>query len=284
MATTINFPGGATGSYGPSWWNNAGYFAQQDSVGFPNSSSGIRVNLDGKYVVKVSGIGVDRLSGPAAVYIVYGGSLYGSGSTILSSTNPSTACSVRVVNTGGTRVEFYRSGNSPSVKLYTSGGGLDYDWGGALSGYWVYYTVPSAPANISTSLSGTTVAVSCGASASDGGEAIDAYAVQRRDSIDGITWSAWGSTNTMTSRAYTYTNLTPGKYHQFRCYSVNAAGNSSAVTSSSIFVSAMTRYSGTAFTAIDMLKKYDGSAWNNITSVKRYDGTTWQSVDLTGIN
>lgn len=284
MTTAILFPGGTTGNFGPSFWNDSGWFAQQDEVAFPNASSGIRVNLDGKYAIKVAGILPDRLAGPAAVYIVYGGSLYGSGSTILSSTNPSTSCSVRIVNTGGTRVEFYRINSGTPVRLYTPAGALNFSWGGSLSGYWAYYTVPSAPASITATLSGTSVAVSCNASASDGGNAITSYAVQRRESTNNSTWGAWTATTTMTNRAYTYTNLTPGKYYQFRTYAINGAGNSSAATSSSVFIAAMTRYNGTSFSVLDNLKRYDGSAWQNITQVKRWNGTSWVSIDLTGIN
>jgi hypothetical protein len=87
-----------------------------------------------------------------------------------------------------------------------------------------------------------------------------------------------------TTLSHTYTNLTPGRYHQFRQFAFNTAGFGSAATSTSVFITAMTRYVGPSFTVLSKLKKYDGSAWQNITQARRWNGTSWVAIDITGTN
>ena len=165
--------------------------------------------------------------------------------------------------------------------------GGDYGaYSGRLAGTWSWNTVPSAPASISRTLNGTSIIVTRTNSASDGGSTIADYRVQRRESTDGTTWGSWGDTVALatTALSHTYANLTPGRYHQFRQFASNNAGFSSAATSTSVFITAMTRYTGTAFTVLSKLRKYDGAAWQNITQVRRWNGTSWAAIDITGIN
>jgi hypothetical protein len=286
---TINFPGGAVGNFGPSFFLDTNDYIQQALVGFPNAASGVRINIDGNYAIRVDSISPDRLTGTNSVAIGYAGVLRGVGSIILSSTNPATTCDVRVTKTGGTQTTFRRDNVTTNAVVHYRGRdgftGGDYGaFSGRLAGTWAWSTVPSAPASISTNLSGTNVTVTRTDSADNGGSAIIDYRVQRRESTNGITFGSWTDTVVMSSATHTYTNLTPARYYQFRVYSRNNAGNSSARTSGTIFVAAITRYTGTAFAVLSKLRKYDGAAWQNITQVRRWNGTSWVAIDITGIN
>jgi len=287
---TIDFPGGAIGNFGPSFFLDTNDFIQQELVGFPNAAAGARVNIDGNYAIRVASISPDRLTGTNSKAIVYANVLHGEGAIILSSTNPATTCAVRVTKTGGTETTFRRDNVSTNAVIhYRYDGYTGGDYGaflGRLSGSWVWTTVPSAPASISRTLNGTSVTVTRTNSAADGGAAIANYRVQRRESTDGTTWGAWGGTEVLatTTLSHTYTNLTPGRYHQFRMFAFNTAGFGSAATSTAVFITAITRYVGPSFTVLSKLRKYDGSAWQNITQVRRWNGTSWVAIDITGVN
>jgi hypothetical protein len=288
---TIDFPGGAIGNFGPSFFLDTNDYIQQELVGFPNAAAGARVNIDGNYAIRVASISPDRLTGTNSVAIVYAGVLRGVGSVILSSTNPATTCAVRVTKTGGSSTTFRRDNVSTNAVVHYRGrdGFTGGDYGaypGRLSGSWIWNTVPSAPASISTSLSGTNVTVTRGNSSDNGGATITGYTLQRRESTNGTSFGSWGnnvslSTSTLT---HTYTNLTPARYYQFRVYANNNAGSSQTRTSGTIFVAAITRFTGTAFTVLSKLRKHDGSNWQNVTQVRRWNGTSWVTIDITGIN
>lgn len=285
MATTINFPGGATAGT-TSFITSAGFFLAQNDVAFPLPASGVRRNLDNNYIVRINSISPANLSGASyAVVLNYGGVDYGAGTILTFSSLTFGLCQIRVYNYSGT-LNFGRSSSvGPGVLVYrTSTGALFDSFGTAMSGTWSWNTVPSAPASISTSLSGTSVTVTRTNSSSDGGSTITGYRVQRRESTNGTTWGSWGNTVTMSTTSHTYTGLTPARYYQFRVYAINNAGNSLAATSSTVFVAAITRYTGTAFTVLTKLRKYDGADWQNITQAKRWNGTSWVTIDITGIN
>jgi hypothetical protein len=287
---TIDFPGGAIGNFGPSFFLDTNDYIQQALVGFPNAAAGARVNLSGNYAIRVASISPDRLTGTNSVAIGYGGVLHGAGAIIFSATNPATTCDVRVTKTGGSSTTFRRDNVSTNAVVHYRGrdGFTGGDYGafpGRLSGSWVWTTVPSAPASISTSLSGTNVAVTRGNSAADGGDTISGYTLQRRESTDGTNFGSWGNNvNVTATLTHTYTNLTPARYYQFRVYANNNAGSSAARTSGTIFVAAITRFTGTAFAVLSKLRKHDGSNWQNITQVRRWNGTSWATIDITGIN
>jgi hypothetical protein len=150
---------------------------------------------------------------------------------------------------------------------------------GGFQGTFFWYTVPTAPGSIALSKTGRNVTVTATGSSSDGGEGISSYQVQYRTSSDGMTYGAWGNTQTLSSLSYTYTNLTPALFYQFRVYANNPAGSSAATTSSALFVSAGgRRWDGTAWVASTTSKRWNGSAWVDLTVAKRWNGTAW--VDL----
>jgi hypothetical protein len=154
-----------------------------------------------------------------------------------------------------------------------------FTWSGGFQGTFFWYTVATAPGSISLNKVGRNVTVTATGSSSNGGEGISSYRVQYRTSTDGVTFGAWGNTQTLSSLSYTYTNLTPALFYQFRVYAVNPAGNSAARTSSNLFVSAGgRRWNGTAWVASTTSKRWNGSAWVDLTVAKRWSGSAW--VDL----
>ena len=273
----INFPGGATATF-EAFFDTTNWYAQQTGVGFPDANK----DLSGNYPVLITNIGVNGLSGSAKVRLRFGDTDYAEGATVLAGASNGN-CSIRIYKNGSNRVYFNRTSSSstPAVKLYTSSDTLNFTWGGQMAGNWDYALVPTAPTNVQVSVSGISVSVSYTASSSDGDSAITSYVRQYSSSSDNVTFGPWT----------TFTNgssLPPGKYYKFRVYSVNAVGNSDAGLSSTIFLSSLLRYTGSAWQAItgtsgSYLKRYDDTptaGWKDITSIKRYNGSTWDIIDF----
>jgi hypothetical protein len=129
------------------------------------------------------------------------------------------------------------------------------------------------------SKTGRNVTVTATGSSSNGGESISSYQVQYRTSSDGVTYGAYGSTQTLSSLSHTYNNLTPALFYQFRVYANNPAGASAATVSSPLFVSAGgRRWDGSNWVASTTSKRWNGSAWVDLTVAKRWNGSAW--VDL----
>lgn len=290
MVFTVTFPGGASHSLFP-FITDPGFYLEQGSVGFPTSSSGVRRNLDNNYAVRINSVSPSYISSASYETVLnYGGTNFWPGNVLTFASNPSSTCSVRVYNYSGTITFGATSSGWPPVYVYRSSTGALFDDFTSplrvMAGTWTWNTVPSAPASISTTTNGTSVTVTRTNSASDGGSAISGYRVQRRESTNGTTWGSWGNVVSLSTSAlsHTYTGLTPARYYQFRQYAVNNAGNSLAATSSTVFIAAITRYTGTAFSVLTRLRKYNGTDWQNITQARRWNGTSWQTIDLTGIN
>lgn len=158
---------------------------------------------------------------------------------------------------------------SPNVFTFTGG----------FQGTFSWYTVATAPASITVARTGRNVLVTATASASNGGNAISSYRAEFRSSSDGVTFGAFGNTQTLSSFQYTYTNLTPALFYEFRVFAVNEAGSSAATVSSALFVPAGgKRWDGSAWVATSLAKRWDGSEWVDIQTAKRWDGSAW--VDL----
>jgi hypothetical protein len=180
----------------------------------------------------------------------------------------------------GTRIYWTRyTGATGSFVAEGSGGSgwTDSSMNGTIS----WSTVPTAPGAPSASRTGRDVTVTASSgSSSNGGATISSYRVQYRSSSDGgSTWGAWGSEQTLSSLAYTYTGLTASLTYQFRVYANNVRGSSAATTSSNLFVPAGgKRYDGAAFVSTTMAKRWTGSAWTDLTIAKRWSGSAW--VDL----
>lgn len=285
MPTSITLPGGVTGGFGPALGvNSYSFYTDQYSVTFPNATAGVRKNLSGTYIVRVHAVSPDRLTGGPIVGINYGGANYYPGETISSATNPSTSCQLRVFF-NGTQPSWYRNndGLGRCTDNNISTGAVVYTYPGSIAGTWSWATVPATPTSISTSTSGTSVTVTRGTSSSDASYPVTSYTVQRRESSDGVNFGSWSNSASMPSSTYTYTGLTAAKYYQFRVYATNSIGTSEAVASSTTFIAAVTRYSGTAFVLLSKLKRHNGTSWTNITSAKRWNGTAWQTIDISSI-
>jgi hypothetical protein len=286
MPTSITLPGGATGTLGPAQLtNSSSFYTLQTNVGFPTSSNNVRRNLDNNYVVKIHAISPDRLTGSPLVQLAYGGSLYSSGSSIISSSNPSGTASVKI-SFNGTQPTCYRNGDNSGTftDRRVSNDAIAFTYGGSMAGTWSWYTVPTTPSSISVSVNGTTATITRGTSTSDASYPVTSYTLQRRQSSDGTTFGSWATVVSSMGTSYTNTGLTPAQYYQYRVYANNNAGTSQAVTSSTVFIAALTIFKETAFAVPTNLKKYDGSSWVSLTSgLYRYDGTTWIKIDTTGI-
>ena len=285
---TITLPGGLTASLAQSrgGLTEENYLVQRN-VPFPLPADGVRRNLDNNYAVRIHDVGVVGFEYEYVfLYVNYNEGNYGSGSILTFSSLTVGSCQIIVsafANGGG----FYLAASGqPGVDYYFSY--YPYFLGTdekPIAGSWSWNTVPTAP-SISTLLNGTNVTVTRGNSTSDNLGPITGYRVQRRESTDGSTWGSWGNTITQSTSTFshTYTDLTPGKYYQFRAYAVNNAGNSEASTSGIILIPSIAKYTGTIFTGVSSLKRYNGSAWQNITQARRWNGTSWVTMNLDGIN
>ena len=229
---------------------------------------------------------------------IYQAITYPTGNLNLAGARPVTIESVTVDGMSGGTASI--SADASSYYVYVTYGGTKLNWTRYLaSGYFVgevggtgwtdssmngiisWSTVPTAPGTPSASRTGRDVVVTASSgSASDGGATISAYKVQYRSSSDGgSTWGAWGSEQTLSGLAYTYTGLTASVTYQFRVYANNVRGSSAAATSASVFVPAGgKRYNGSSFISTTIAKRWSGSAWTDLTIAKRWSGSAW--VDL----
>lgn len=191
-----------------------------------------------------------------------------------------------VDNNGGNADVFISSNGSFTTLTGYIGNGFNMTsntgvtFSGGFQGTFFYSTVAFAPASISVSRTGRSVAVSSGASTLDGGEPITSYQVQFRTSTDNSSWGAWGNTQTLDgSRNYTYNSLTPALWYQFRTFANNLIGSSEGRVSSSVFVPAGgKRWDGSVWQPTSVARRWNGSAWVDISTAKRWNGSAW--VDL----
>ena len=278
--------GGVIGTNGPVLGDTStNIYVNQTNVAFPNAAAGVRQNLNGTYLVRVHAVNPDRLTGSPLTAIQYSGQNYYPGETISSASNPSTTAELRLFNTTGTRPTWYRNndGLGRCTDRNIDTGTITYTYPGSIAGTWSWSTVPTAPASVSVSVSGTSATITRGNSTSDSSYPVSSYIVQRRESATTTFSGSWTNTVTMSGTTHTYTGLNAAKYYQFRVYANNAIGSSQAVTSSTVFIAAVTRYDGSSFILLSKLKRWNGSAWTNITTAKRWDGTTWQTIDISSI-
>jgi hypothetical protein len=252
--------------------SNGFYFGSAGS-GSTTSNTGVSIfqvftpptgnlNLAGTRVVNYDGVTVDGLTGATAAVTTYG------------------AYTVVYCTISGSSLSFKRYTGASGYQIEEDGAGGSPWTNSSLNGTVSWSTVPTAPGTIAASRTGRDVTVTAGAAASNGGNTISAYKVQYRSSSNGgSTWGAWGSEQTLTSLAYTYTGLTASLTYQFRVYANNARGSSAATTSSNLFVPAGgKRYDGAAFVSTTTAKRWTGSAWTDLTIAKRWSGSAW--VDL----
>ena len=250
MANTYNF--GAGGTANNSYTGATTIY--QIGLGNPTGNT----NLAGSVVLNYGTPSVNGLSGGDAAYY----------------SSDSGTC---IVTRTGSNIYFTRySGNGLTV--YETGPGSSPWTNSSMVGSVPWTTVPTAPSSIATSTSGASVTVTCGTSASDGGNTITGYYV--RYSKDG---GAYTTGVAMTSRSYTYSGLTPGSSYVFQVYSTNADGNSAGRAATAVVIVAPLKLYNTnaagAWDFAETAKRFNGTTWVNLTVSKRYNGSAW--VDIT---
>jgi hypothetical protein len=192
----------------------------------------------------------------------------------------------RLGKTGGGTMYYGRDTSYAGRNIYFGSGTGDVAYSGqSLAGSITYAFVPKAPASLAATQTARSIALTTTAASGtgfDGYATISSYKVQYRTSSDGTTWGAWGNTQTMTSLAYTYSNLAPATYYQFRTYAVNDVGNSAATTNATTFyVAAGGRiYNGTSWVPATTFKVYNGTAWVDVTTARVYNGTSWADITI----
>jgi hypothetical protein len=266
--------------------NNGGFiydatYLHTDGIAMPTGNNALDSTTN--QPIKIYTITAEGQSG-SGLYkqIVYRG--YTSTGNTLWSDSGSTF-EFRVGHTVNTSQLFYGRDSSYSGRnIYLGAGtGTVERSGQSLAGSFTYAFVPKAPATLAAVQTGNSVALTATAATGtgfDGYATISAYKVEYRSSSDNSTWSAWGNTQTMTSLAYTYSNLAPAKYYQFRVYAANDVGNGAATANATtFFVSAGgKRYNGTAFVYNTTAKRWDGTAWKDLTIARRWDGSAWKDL------
>jgi len=143
-----------------------------------------------------------------------------------------------------------------------------------------YVRPPSAPATVTASAVGSVVNVTS-SEASTPGPTITNYWVSYASSTNGgTTWSTWSTEVAMTSRAYSYTTLTPGLTYKFQVRAQNTDGYSAYKESATLFLTAGgKRYTGSnwALTAT-AAKRHNGTDFAALITAKRFDGTAWVAL------
>lgn len=249
MATTA-FRGGTSGGTGSAFFNVASYI--YDGISYPTGN----LNLAGSRPVAINSVSPEY-------------------ATNLSAATVSSDGLVRLYTNSG--MTFKRNQGAGGVVTLAYNGST---WSGALTGQFAWSTVPTKPASLSASRTARDVDITAGSSSSDGGQSITGYKVQRSWSADGSTgWSAWEDEQTLVGLAYTYDDLTPGRYYKFRTYAQNANGSSEARESSVLFVPAggKRKVSG-AFQSTTIARRRASGIMVDLTIAKRRAAGTW--VDL----
>ena len=251
MANTYNFGSGTS---------QGGYYTgattiYQINLGNPSGNT----NLGGSTVLNYGATSVNGMSGGTASY---------------SSANSGTCTVTRT----GSQINFTKYSNG-GAQIEETGPGASPWTSSSLVGSVLWTTVPTTPSSIATSVSGASVTVTCGTSASDGGNTITSYNV--RYSKDG---GAYTSGVAMTSRSYTYSGLTPGSSYVFQVYSTNADGNSAGRVATAVTIVAPVQLYNTntasAWAFATTAKKFNGTTWVNLTVAKRYNGSAWVDITL----
>jgi hypothetical protein len=273
---TQNFPGGASIDGGFNYvaqWFNTGDSARQ-SISFPNGN----VDLSGNRRLRIASINPLNVAGTNDIRINFNGTDYAAGNTI-GDTSPSSSAQVRIYKTGGSQSNVNRdnNGTSGAMTLHNSGGTATFTWNGRMKGTFTWGTVPTTPGLTLSSVVGTTVTLSTGASSSDGGYSISSYSYQRREN-----GGSWTGTQTFTSRpgSVTFSGLNPGSTYDFRAYATNTVGSSTARQVSGVDISAYgrVRRSG-AWQTITTGRVYRAGAWRNITTARVYRSGAWRDIN-----
>jgi hypothetical protein len=241
------------------------------------------LDLDGAYRVKILSIVPEYTTNFFSTRIRVGGEDFGAGA-IVSGKNVVEAA-----------VRLYKDSAVPSSQFRVDGtynaSQIDravrsFDQSGvqltrydetALSGYYDWVTVPTAPGIGTPTVNGGSVTVTYTNSSSTGGAGITSYNMQY-SSNDGATWS---TAVTVTGNTHTFSLLGPITY-KFRVYATNEAGNGAASVSTAVTTANTSRgrvYKDGAWVQGTVGRVYKDGSWQNITVFRKYNGTSW--VDLT---
>jgi hypothetical protein len=269
--------------------NNNGFFTDASAYvhtnGIAMPTGNLQLDSSTLKPIKVYTINAGYQSGGTGLYqtIVYR-SVTTAGPQLF--TDSGSTFEFRLGKTGGGTMYYGRDSSSSGRNVYFNAGTGTIDWANAsLAGTLTYAFVPFAPASLAAVQTARSVALTTTAATGtgfDGYATISAYKVEYRTSTDGTTWGTWGNTQTMTSLAYTYSNLAPATYYQFRTYAVNDVGNSAAtVNATTFYVSAGGRvYNGSAWAPVSTFKVYNGTTWVDVTTARVYDGTIWKDITI----
>lgn len=203
--------------------SNGRQVSSQETPNFPNGS----VDLNGTRRVYIDSLAASYAAGASGIFyrIGVGSTVYAAGQTVTNALNA--GWNFRIGFSGGT-LSFGRDDNSGGKVVDAQDGAT---WDGRLTGSMAWSTVPSQPASCSASRSGTSVTVTFGNSASNGGHTAIGYSIQY--SKDGGAWT--GTVNDVSS-GYTFTGLTKGSKYKFRVYLRNDIGSSTARESGEVTI------------------------------------------------
>lgn len=271
----------ATSNANTGYFSDAGYLYTA-GITMPTGNTALDVSTK---PIKVYNVNAEGQSGGSGIYqYINYRSVTTAGNYLFSDSGGTFTFRVGQTNSG-TAMYFGRDTTYTGRNIVWSGDGSTWYSNQSLAGSITYAFVPKAPANLAAVQTARSVALTTTATTGtgyDGYAAISSYKVQYRTSTDGTTWGAWGNTQTMTSLNYTYSNLAPATYYQFRTYAVNDVGNSAAtVNGTTFYVAAGGRiYNGTSWTPATTFRVYNGTAWVDVTTARVYNGTAWQDITI----
>lgn len=169
----------------------------------------------------------------------------------------------------GTAGYFGPGSNVPSLSVGgTTYGAIDYD------------RKPGAPASATATLnSDKSITVVAGGASSPAGTAT--YYVQYASSTDGgLTWTAFGSQQTMSGQSYTWTTLAPGMYYKFRVWATNSDGTGPSAESNSLLLPSgfkVKTEGGLVHARTVKIKDTDG-VWKDVRTFKIMTASGWQNA------
>lgn len=245
MSSVQYLRGGSSGSYTP--YSDYDGVVITDSISWPVGN----INLAGSRVVGVEGLSIAGGYGIAGWNV---GNAY-----------------VQII-AGTARIGFQRNPAAGGTITPSSGSG----WAGGMCGYFVWATVALPPGSINAVRSGSSIAVTIAASASDGGNAITGYRVQYTTD-NGATWSA--PVAITPGVPLNFPGLPTVKTYKFRAYTLNGYGSSQAVQSAGIFVPASGKKKvGGVWQELSIAKVKKAGVWTDITIARKKVAGAW--VDM----
>lgn len=169
------------------------------------------------------------------------------------------------------------AGSSQQFLVYATNS--DGTGGTGYSGTYSVPNVPSSPSSVNLTTSGTSLTVTVGASASNGGDSGNPTYKIRYSTNGGSTWSSFTSVTAATPQ--TFTNLAPGLTYTVEAYATNTVGDSAPATASTLLVVGGKLHNGTSWATNTIARFYDfkTNTYRDLSIAKFHNGTDW--VNLT---